>query len=460
MFGGGAGVRIPLEPVTNLALVGRDASVIISWTDPVDKYTTPGDELVSEWDYTIIVRKQGSAPASPSDGTIVVKEETRNQYQSTGYTDTGLTNGATYYYAAYAYATLGMRSDPTVNSVQPDAAQPQFYTYAPSLNGVNRNFVGRSSGTNYALFVGGSYTGGSTSNNIDAYSASLTKTMASDHNRPSANMQGGFTGDYHVVIAPVSVNPNQNACAYSDSSLAKSDLTTFAASYTAIIASESFNGNAIFAGGNLRSGGGYTTAVYRYDSSLSYSSMSSLSLARDGIHSAANNDYVLFAGGRSTTGTVSDRYPYNTVDAYNSSLTKVSVTPLSVARHSNLSNGSGGGVSVGEFLLFAGGMDSRAADAYNASLTRTTVTSLPSFANIGDEILRTIATPSGLNALVCVNGYSTESSGFVWYDPSLTQHTDGIGAPSSKSYYNAAIVGGYSLYANVSDSTVSVFRCI
>lgn len=119
-------LQIPLDAPTSLAATAGNAQVELTWTDPKDKYATPegevsetGDQLVSEWSHTVLVRKTGSQPAGPDDGTVVVSSSVRNQYQSTAYVDSGLTNGTTYYYGAYAYNKDGVASEGAVTSAAP-----------------------------------------------------------------------------------------------------------------------------------------------------------------------------------------------------------------------------------------------------------------------------------------------------------------------------------------------------
>lgn len=168
MMPGGNVLQIPLDAPTSFSATAGNTQVSLTWTDPKDKYATPEgetaqdpDQLVSVWDHTVLVRKTGSQPAGPNDGTVVVSSSVRNQYQSTGYTDTGLTNDVTYYYGVFAYNKDGVASAGAFVSATPQAGTPlgqltegtlitinesgapvQFYiakqNYEPGLNGDGR----------------------------------------------------------------------------------------------------------------------------------------------------------------------------------------------------------------------------------------------------------------------------------------------------------------------------------
>ena len=121
-------LEIPLDPCTNLVAVAGNAQVSLTWTDPKDKYATPEgeamedtDQLVSVWAYTRIVRKTGSAPASPNDGVLVVESSVRNQYQNMAYVDSGLTNDTTYYYGVFAINEDGVESEGSFENATPIA---------------------------------------------------------------------------------------------------------------------------------------------------------------------------------------------------------------------------------------------------------------------------------------------------------------------------------------------------
>lgn len=123
---GSLGGVIPLEAPSNFTVTPDNGKCLLTWTDPKDKYadeigeiTDEGDQLVSQFAYTRIVRKQGSAPSSPNDGDLVTDSSTRNQYQSSAYVDDGLTNNTLYYYAAFTCNTDGVYSGAAVGSGTP-----------------------------------------------------------------------------------------------------------------------------------------------------------------------------------------------------------------------------------------------------------------------------------------------------------------------------------------------------
>lgn len=113
------GVSIPLEAPTSFSGTSGDGTATITWTDPLNKYANPGGELVSDWSHDIVVRKQGSAPSSPTDGVQVLQTTTRDQVASEPYVDSGLTNDQEYYYGIYAYNQFGLESEGLIGTVTP-----------------------------------------------------------------------------------------------------------------------------------------------------------------------------------------------------------------------------------------------------------------------------------------------------------------------------------------------------
>ena len=134
------GVLIPLEPATDFKIGSGSGRAYFSWTDPVDKYTTPGDELVSQWEKSVVVRKKDSAPSNIDDGTVVLTETVRNQYQTSQYVDESVEDDTTYYYSVYPVTTTNMVSDPAGGvAVIPMGGEPGFKTKVDNLFTVSTN---------------------------------------------------------------------------------------------------------------------------------------------------------------------------------------------------------------------------------------------------------------------------------------------------------------------------------
>ena len=166
-------LTVPLDAPTEVSAEAENAQVTIKWTDPKNKYATPeGEEaqdpqqLVAVWDHTVLVRKVGSNPTGPSDGTVVVSTTVRNQYQTTGYTDTGLSNDTSYHYGVFAINEDGVASagafveatplagtplsqltEGTIIKINENGSPVEFYlskhNYEPDLNGAGRELLVR-----------------------------------------------------------------------------------------------------------------------------------------------------------------------------------------------------------------------------------------------------------------------------------------------------------------------------
>lgn len=92
---------VPISPVINFTASAQNGAVQLSWTNPGNLQFTR----------TMIRYKTTGYPTSPEDGTLVIDKAGLPGSADT-YTHTGLTNGTTYYYSAFAhdaglnYATL------------------------------------------------------------------------------------------------------------------------------------------------------------------------------------------------------------------------------------------------------------------------------------------------------------------------------------------------------------------
>ena len=122
--------KYPPKPVRNLTLVLGKFLVSLTWEDPVD-YTEEG--YTCTWAKTIVVRKQGGYPNDIHDGTVVVTTVERDKYKTTGYDDTGLTAGETYYYKVFTCNTDGVYGEP----VEGTAIPVQYRIMTIEMNIVN-----------------------------------------------------------------------------------------------------------------------------------------------------------------------------------------------------------------------------------------------------------------------------------------------------------------------------------
>ena len=107
----------------------------IKWDDPED--TVVDGQLISTWAGTKLVRKAGSYPTNEKDGVVLVDNKVRGAYASSGYVDSGLTNGTTYYYQLFPYNDKGAVNTNEANRL---SAAPQSYKiYGVAIDLTNSN---------------------------------------------------------------------------------------------------------------------------------------------------------------------------------------------------------------------------------------------------------------------------------------------------------------------------------
>lgn len=139
--GGGGGSGIELADVTNVAVVSDNGKVSLNWTDPDD--IVYNGATLARWTGTLLVRKEGSAPTSKTDGVTVIDSTTKNAYATTAYEDSGLTNGTTYYYRFFPHTAAGTYTAGTSVSSTPNMYDPNLTVSADEVT----VYSGASSGT-------------------------------------------------------------------------------------------------------------------------------------------------------------------------------------------------------------------------------------------------------------------------------------------------------------------------
>ena len=100
---------VPVGDVSGAAISVTNEVATLTWSDPSD--VVIDGTTIAAWAGTKLVRKVGSAPTSPTDGTLIVDSTTRNQYSLTGIQDNTIEYGNTYYYRFFPYTTRNVVTD-------------------------------------------------------------------------------------------------------------------------------------------------------------------------------------------------------------------------------------------------------------------------------------------------------------------------------------------------------------
>ena len=207
-----------------------------------------------------------------------------------------------------------------------------------------------------------------------------------------------------------------------------------------VLAAASVGDYALFAGRDEGFITYWPSAIDAYDTSLTKSSLTGWSAERTNCGAAAIGDHALFAGGGDNHG----NNVQSSVDAYDASLTRSSAPALTGPRRLV------GAAIAGDHALFAGGVNRsgdttryyKTVDAYSASLTRTSVDTMSS----GNKYSLKGTT---------VNKYALfaeeeRDSRVEAYSPSLTRVTVSPLSRSSPAYIVATAVGNYAIFSGSS----------
>lgn len=197
----------PPANVSSFTATAGDGQVSLSWTNPA-----------SDFSGVKILRKTGSYPTSPTDGTQVYDNN------GTSYTDTGLTNSTTYYYTAFSRDVVlnyssGAQATATPHDVTAPAAISTLSATALTAKSVRLNWtaVGDDGNTGTALSYDIRY---STASITAANFASATQVSGASVPKASGSAEtitisglSGFTNYYFAVKA---IDEGNNASAISN----------------------------------------------------------------------------------------------------------------------------------------------------------------------------------------------------------------------------------------------------
>lgn len=309
--------------------------------------------------------------------------------------------------------------------------------------------LGAASIGDYALFADGGrgkYVD-SESSYVTAYNSSLTRLAAPNSSFGRWGLSGASNRSF-AVFGPGKYEASDEStyespvCDAYNSSLTKLTINESGYYPGGIFnyGAATVNEYILFAGSGA--GSSYSSIVWSIDPSLTryVGQVTDLSVARSWLAGASLGNYALFAGGW-------NRGSYNTVDAYDVSLTRTNPTGLSISR-SLLT-----GTVVGNYALFGGGADQANAsalfstvDVYNKSLTRTTTTDL----SVARCDLSSVTL--GNFGIFGYGGNRGSSSSSLYsnaidvYDISLTK-TKSFVAGTGRCKLGAAVTGNYALFA-------------
>lgn len=311
----------------------------------------------------------------------------------------------------------------------------RYYGRATALSEARRELTATAIG-GYALFAGGN--NGNYSNVVDAYNRSLTRTKPAGLEKYGVHIATSV-GQYAIIAT----NDLSSSALYrvADSYVIyNNSLTKISNNIGTTVEARTGKGvanvgnYALFAGGSLIPQFGAkkpVSTINTINSSLTLSSIA-LSNAKRAVCGGKVGNYALFAGGVGG-GTFNPSY-YADVDAYNASLTRISVAATRTCALLEL-----GSASIGSsYALFRIGTSADFdIDAYDTSLTRRTVI-VP---GPGNASFSPMAATSSENYAI----FATKSF-VVAYDDALTCY---MPTPLSDGRADgaAAAIGNYVLFA-------------
>lgn len=332
-----------------------------------------------------------------------------------------------------------------------------YYGSAPDLS-LPRFYITSASNRSYSIFAGGRNNPTSYSTTVDCYDEELTHTSAGGLSQGRNSAAAAGIDDY-VVVAGGSHNNTtggySNVVDAYDTSLTRTSLANLSQARSNL-SGDTVGYNMIFAGGSGNSI--QYTSVDIYDSTLTRTTGTSLTTTRSNLASASNDSTVLFAGGVFYNSSANQNQCRSTVDGYNESLTRITVTELSIARMRL------GGANNGSYFIFAGGYTSvpsdtyySTVDAYDENLTRSNGPSLAAFRyNLGSVGIGPYALFAGGTGNTVVRTTLVDI-----FDDSLTHTIDNI--PTGRESISGTKIYNYALFAggikgSVDSSDVDVYK--
>lgn len=343
----------------------------------------------------------------------------------------------TYHKLRKAYTTIGGVYRPCWND-----AELSYYGTITPLSVARPNLAATSIDDKYALFVGNSSV-------ADIYDPSLSRIVKSL--QTSVTTVGTSVRGRAIFGGGTKSNGYTDEVFSFNSSLVLSypsnKLSHAIGAHASASVGEEY---ALFAGGGYKSPSTYSSyyqsTVDAYDSSLTTIICPSLTNAKSNLSGVSFREYALFAGGEATTYNPTQYGFFSDVEAFSPTLTKLSLSELTVPRMEMYS------ASIGDkYVLFAGGWFSEdgsyerysTVDVYDASLTKVSAANIAELSvgrNSGASVSYDIcAMFAGGRSNIALNTVEV-------YDTSLTK-TFNTNLSCARYALAAAKIGDYALFA-------------
>lgn len=251
-----------------------------------------------------------------------------------------------------------------VGGVWKDTLSKKFHYYTSIFLSIARDELSATSFGNYAMFGGGTINAsGDSCNTLDVYDTTLTKIVATELGTlqkklsASATDQCAFFGGGSLLYGIVNMY---------NTLLTRTTSTNALTQKRTMLTSTNSKNNYVLFGGGWTDSATRSNLVEAFNNSMGKTTPTTLSIPRYDLASASIGDYALFAGGNE----YDVLYGTNRVDIYNSSLVRTT---------SNLTNNPLylAGASLKNYALFGGGMcnyvgNFDTVDAFNSSVVRVT----------------------------------------------------------------------------------------
>lgn len=124
---GGGGIGAQVGNVKDLTMQRGSGSLTLCWKDPDDMVFN--GQKIAEWAGTKVIRKEGGAPQSIEDGSLIADSIVKNQYETEGLQDSDVVDGTVYNYALFPYTNENVYTLSDVNRISGEVYKDTIYGF-------------------------------------------------------------------------------------------------------------------------------------------------------------------------------------------------------------------------------------------------------------------------------------------------------------------------------------------